>query len=170
MIKLSPKDKKNEIILFRSDLEFNSMTDVLKEIENKRETGEQEMQDEKLVWKYSMDSEDELVIPKFRFNIETNYSSLEGSTFHSGIMKYIIEIAWQRTAFILDESGTEIESEASMEVTASAEEEIPEEKPRPKKMRFDKPFFLMLKKTDRVNPYFGMWVANSELMISELDN
>lgn len=41
------------------------------------------------------------------------------------------------------------------------------EKPRPKKLIFDQPFFVLLKRTNSKNPYFAMWVANAELMIRE---
>lgn len=34
-------------------------------------------------------------------------------------------------------------------------------------MIFDKPFFIMLKKTNSQNPYFGLWVANTELMTKQ---
>jgi len=74
------------------------------------------------------------------FNIETNYSTLEGNRFNSYKQNFQIERVWQRTAFILDESGAEIESEAEIEV--AVEEEY--EKQKPKKMVFDKPFLILL--------------------------
>ena len=105
-------------------------------------------------------------MPEFNFNIETNYSTLEGNNFKSNKQNFKIERAWQRTAFILDESGAEIESEAEFEaVTEEIEEEY--EKPKPKKMIFDKPFLILLKRTDPQNPYFGLWTINTELMIKE---
>ncbi len=45
------------------------------------------------------------------------------------------------------------------------EEDI--ELPKPKKMVFDKPFLILLKRTDAKNPYFGLWTMNTELMIRE---
>jgi hypothetical protein len=42
-----------------------------------------------------------------------------------------------------------------------------EENPHPKKMFFDKDFLLLLKRTDAQNPYFGLWVVNTELMVKE---
>jgi len=32
-------------------------------------------------------------------------------------------------------------------------------------MIFDKPFLVLLKRSDAKNPYFAMWVANSELFL-----
>jgi hypothetical protein len=66
----------------------------------------------------------------------------------------------------LDESGAKIESEAEIEV-AVEEMAIIEEIKKPKKMYLDKPFFIILKRTDSKNPYFALWNANSELMIKE---
>jgi hypothetical protein len=61
--------------------------------------------------------------------------------------------------------GADIESEAEVEVTEEVEEE--HEKPKPKKMIFDKPFLILLKRTDAKNPYFGLWTTNTELMTKE---
>jgi len=165
IIKLLPKDKNHEILLFKTEDTFNSMSEMVAEIEKLTKIGETEKKNEKLSWKYYYADEDEVVIPKFNFNIETNYSTLEGSKFKTKKTGYQIETAWQRTAFILDESGAEIESEAVME--ACVEEEEDYEKPKPKKMIFDSSFLTLLKRTDSKKPYFGLWTTNSELMIKE---
>ena len=34
-------------------------------------------------------------------------------------------------------------------------------------MIFDKPFFVMLRRTDAKNPYFCLYVANPELLVRE---
>lgn len=164
IIKLLPKDKENEIILFKTDQNFNSIAEMTTEIEKLTETGKTEKKNEKINWKYFYSSEDEVIIPKFNFNIETNYTTLEGNRFSSHKQIFQIERVWQRTAFILDESGAEIESEAEIEV-AEVEEEY--EKPKPKKMIFDKPFLILIKRTDAKNPFFGLWTTNTELMTKE---
>lgn len=159
IIKLSPKDKEHEIILFKSDNTFKSMSEILPFIINKIEVGKKERVSKKSA--YLLNDEDEVVIPKFKFNIDHNYTTIEGNTFSSANQEYTIETIYQRTAFILDESGAEVESESEV-----ALEELEENgsKPVPKKMIFDKPFFLMLKRTDAKNPYFALWVNNAELM------
>jgi hypothetical protein len=50
-------------------------------------------------------------------------------------------------------------------ITSPAESKY--EKPKPKKMIFDKPFLILLKRTDAKNPYFGLWATNTELMTKE---
>lgn len=165
IIKLLPKDKEHEIILFKTDQKFQSIAEMISEIEKLIEIGKSERKNIKISWKYNYNEEDIVVIPKFNFNIETNYSTLEGNIFISEKQNFQIKRAWQRTAFILDESGSEIISEAEIEVTLALEEEY--EKPKPKKMVFDKPFLILLKRTDVKNPYFGLWTTNTELMTKE---
>lgn len=165
IIQLSPKDKGHQIILFKSSDTYQSMSEILAVIDNNNKIGRKEKTSEKTAWRYLLTDEDEVIIPKFKFNIETNYSALEGNKFKAGNQGYLIETAYQRTAFILDESGAEIESEAIVAAISESMEE--ETKPHPKKMTFDKPFFLMLKRTDCKNPYFGLWASNTELMVSE---
>jgi hypothetical protein len=166
IIKLLPKDKEQEIILFKTEKGFNLIAEMTLEIEKLTEIGKEEIKNEKINWKYYYDFEDIVIIPKFSFNIQTNYKTLEGTSFAANGESYDIIKAWQRTAFILDESGAEIESEAEIEyVTEEIEDEY--EKPKPKKMIFDKPFLILLKRTDTKNPYFGLWTTNTELMIKE---
>ena len=165
IVKLLPKEKEHEVILFMSEKKFNSISEMNKEIERLTEIGKKEIKNNKINWKYYYKEEDQLIIPKFNFNIETNYDSLEGNKFSSENENHNIERAFQRTAFKLDESGAIIESEAEIEVTVEEIEET--EKPKPKKMIFDKPFLILLKRTDAKNPYFGLWTTNTELMIKE---
>jgi len=103
-----PKDKEHEIILFKTDQIFNSISEMTSEIEKLTEIGNTEMKNEKIKWKYYYNEEDEVVTPKFNFNIETNYTTLERS-FNLNKPFFRIERVWQRTAFIFDESGAEIE-------------------------------------------------------------
>jgi hypothetical protein len=168
IIKLLPKDKQHEIILFKTDKVFHSMIEMNEEILRLSAIGKEERKNEKINWRYYFSTgEDEVVIPKFNFNIETNYSTLEGNIFKTTKQEYRILKAWQRTAFLLDENGAEIESEAEFEAYAEEEEEVEKEEPSPKKMIFDKDFLLLLKRTDSQNPYFGLWVVNTELMMKE---
>lgn len=164
IIKLLPKDTSHEIILFKSEKKWNTMTDINREISKLIQMGTQEKAVEKTAWKYYFNDEDEVVIPNFSFNLETHFKTLENTNFSTTKQDYIITKAWQRNAFILNEKGAEVESEATMEMACEA---IEKELPQPKKMIFNEPFFLMLKKTTVQNPYFCIWVKNTELMEKE---
>lgn len=166
IIKLLPKEKEHEIILFKTEEKYSSIAEMNNAIKKYSKVGTAEIKNYKLQWKYLLREEDEVIIPKFNFNLETNHKTLENSKFTAGKEEYFIEKAKQRTAFILDEMGAEVESDALIE-TATTEESIQEEKPKPKKMKFDKPFLILLQRKAAENPYFALWNANSELMTKE---
>jgi len=166
IIKIEPKDNTQEIILYKTTLSFKTMSEMVNNLSMKL--------DNRLAAKiangknYCFNDSDELVIPKLKFNLEYNYSSLEGKEFKTTQSGYKVETASQRNAFILDENGTKVESEAAVEVTTlSREPKVIEVKPKIKHMIFDKPFFLLLKKADSRNPYFALHIVTPELMIKE---
>lgn len=162
IIRLQPANKEHEIVLYKTTARFKTMAEIVADIEKKTTKGNQERKNPELGWRYAMRDGDEVVIPKLEFNIETSYSTLEGQKFQSFGRTYHIGTAWQRTAFILDEKGAEIESEA--EESYLMDEESEPEVQRPKSMRFDKPFFTMLRRADSTNPYLAIWTSNTELM------
>ena len=77
-------------------------------------------------------------------------------------------MAFQRSGFIFDENGAVVESEAivASEAPAAMEEEAPQVK-QIKRMVFDKPFVIVIKRKGYENPYFVMTVNNPELMIKK---
>jgi hypothetical protein len=162
IITLLPKDSEHEIILAMTSASFTSLSDAVNDVTSKMKTGEAEKNEYRSTnFKFEFNDEDELVIPKLQFNIETHYATLEGKTFRSATAKYTIGEASQRTAFVLNEKGARVETEAEVAVFADSTGAVP------KKMRFDKPFFVMLKRVESQYPYFAAWIANSELMIKE---
>ena len=162
ILKLNPKDSEHEIILSKSTKKLETFANHLDHIEKQIPKGQIEKGKKKTEWKYLLSGFDEVLIPKFSFNIEHNYPSLTGSKIRANGEVLEIETVSQRIAFILDEKGAQIESEAEIDLTT--EEEELEEKPRPKKMHFNKPFCIILKRKNSDKPYFAMWVSNSELM------
>ena len=159
---LKPKDRKHEIILVKTSFARNyQITNQLLELSNK-EAGFQKARNPKNYWKYALMDEDKIRIPIIRFNIATNYTGIEGTHFFTQHKKREILTLYQRTAFVLNEKGAEVESETIMAVTDSTSAVM--ERPQPKNLIFDKPFLILLKRTDSKNPYFAMFVANNELM------
>lgn len=162
VIGLNPSDKQHQILLSTSTKKFKTLAESNAEIQRLILIGREQKKEPKTSWRRSFEDEDVLIIPKFSFNISTHFPTLEGKPFESGARRYKLDEAWQRTAFILDEVGAEVESEAE-----TSTDYIEGEKPKPKKLIFDKPFTIFLKKANSSNPYFGMWVADTELMIME---
>ena len=166
IVRLYPSEQEHEIILYMPNDQSGTLQQMFDSVEKKIKKGNKDRIIYENFWKYRLHNEgDELLVPKFSFNIETNYTTLENSKFKMGDKPYLIETAYQRTAFLLDEEGAKAESEALEETTV---EESPagaiEEKPHPKKLHFNKPFLVILKRKDSPNPYFAMWVENTELM------
>jgi len=162
-IKLIPKEKNQEIILMKSN--FNDNVVFKNEIErlNNLEKTFKKNKNEKNNWKYYYNDEDLVSIPIIEFNIETNYTKIEGSYFYTKHNSFYVDIMYQKTAFILNEKGAEVESMANIEACVEEmEEEI--DLPKPKKMFFNKPYLIMLKRKNSLYPYFAMFVSNSELM------
>jgi hypothetical protein len=164
IIKLLPKDRNNEIILLKTSEKYSSMSQILSDIKRKIQTGQLERRNVELNWQYFLNKDDRVIIPKLNFHIVANYSKLEGAKFRSNSKSYFIDEAVQRTAFRLDERGAIVESEARIVTLSMDKENL---KHKPKLLIFDKPFFIMLKKKNVSNPYLGIWIANTELMIKE---
>lgn len=165
VLKFTPKDERHEIILMKG---FNNVKDLSEALTITGEliaSGEKEMEDQAQKWKYAFNMKDVFLIPVIKFNIATYYKTIEGQNFKTGGQAYKIATAYQRTGFILNESGAVVESEARVDVLSAALE-APEDpnKPHPKKMIFDKPFLIIIKKKGQANPYFVMKVENTELM------
>ncbi len=162
ILKLVPKDKRHEIILVKGLDKYQTLKDAIKLTNELVSKGKQEQTDNKLLWKYQIVHEDIFAIPAIKFNIATNYKNIEGQGFStSDTKKHSVQVAYQRTGFIFNENGAVVESEAvAVTDSASAEPIIT----HPKKMIFDRPFLIIIKRADKSNPYFVMKVANAELL------
>ncbi len=169
IVKLLSDDPDHEIILFATDQPAETMAEMIAEVHRLTALGQEQRSEKHHEWRYQWNYGDSLLVPKMAFNLQTNYKTLEGNRFFSDFLPYVILTAWQRTAFLLDESGAEVESEAEMEAYLEEIEEEEEELqlPVPKKMFFDQPFLLLMQRKDAPNPYFVMWVANTELLVKE---
>jgi hypothetical protein len=162
ILKLIPKDKQHEIILVKGLEKYQTLKDAIKLTNDLVAQGKQEQTDNKLLWKYQIVHEDEFAIPVIKFNIATNYKNIEGQGFSTADnKKHSVEVAYQRTGFIFNENGAVVESEAVAAVDSASAEPIIT---HPKKMIFDRPFLIIIKRADKTNPYFVMKVANAELL------
>ena len=119
-------------------------------------------------WKYQFEDDDMVIIPDMSFNISSDFNKLINNTFTAKQESYRIIKAWQRIAFLLNETGAKIESEAELEMALDECSELEEPvRHEPKRMIFDKAFFLILHRSDAPHPYCCMHLVNSELMVKE---
>jgi hypothetical protein len=165
ILKLAPKEKDHEIFLVKGLKNIKTLADAVLQLKKMIEQGEKEKLDERKSWRYSLNEDDIFLIPVIKYNIEAKYKSLEGQSFITGNRNPSIVMAYQRTGFILNENGAVVESKSIVTTTDTSFVSI--EKPRPKKMIFDKPFFIMMKRKEQPNPYFMMKVENAELLSKE---
>jgi len=154
-ISLFPKNKKHEIILIMHKGRKNDFKDYFQRYNQQKELEKNQ--------KVYFNDDDKVEIPIIEFNLEKSFNKIVGSSFKANDTKYTMLEAYQRNAFILNENGTEVES--IVEMSTDAKEEV--EKIKPKMMIFNKPFVVLLKRKDAENPYFGVYIANNELLKKE---
>lgn len=109
------------------------------------------------------DAPPHLIVPKLNFDVVRRYDEIVGKrlvTDNPDIAKdlYVLE-AMQDIRFQMDEKGVRLRSEANMSIGCAVSA------PRVTPMVFDKPFLIMLTRSDARRPYFAMWVANAELLV-----
>ena len=108
---------------------------------------------------------DILKVPKFNFDITRRYKELEGRLLlvkNPKVAKDLFILsALQNIRFQMDERGVRLRSESHLAIGCGVSHT-----PEPKHiMIFDKPFLLMLRRTDAKVPYFALWVDNPELLV-----
>jgi hypothetical protein len=100
---------------------------------------------------------DTLLIPSMNWRISHHFKELEGEDkeFENPSMKGLyLDKALETIQFRLDRSGAELESESQIGVKSAGESHF----------HFDRPFLIILRKRNAKQPFFVMWVANSELL------
>ncbi|HLV50459.1 MAG TPA: hypothetical protein VKY44_00725, partial [Flavobacterium sp.] len=121
-----------------------------KEVENQKSEG--------YSWKSHFTYLDKVRIPMIEFNLKKKYNELIGNQFQAKNVMYEIVDVNQQNAFVLNEKGAEVESMATMDAAASAEEI------EPKNLIFNKPFVVFLKRKNSDFPYFAVYISNPELL------
>lgn len=151
VLKLTPEDKNYEILLVKGAAANTTLAGVLLWIEDVGTS------------RWAINNEirdgDVVLIPRLAFNLSTNYATLEGQLLLTTSGEpYRFRTAFQQTAFLLDENGGTVESMARVELDWLSGGE------RPKKLVFDEPFYIVVKRMDTLNPCLMMKVENTELM------
>jgi hypothetical protein len=108
----------------------------------------------------------ELAIPKLNFDLRGDFPQLEGLVLQPGpsahVKDLVISKAEQLVRFQLNEKGAILKSEAVIIMRALA---MPVSEPKWHIMIFDKPFLILMKRTDSDRPYFALWVGNASLLV-----
>lgn len=159
-IRIQPKDFEHEIILIKTPKFLGSMENVFKYL-TKEQNSFERTRTERNDWKYVWNDEDEVRIPVINFQVYDAFTELLNSKFTSSDKQYLITEFYQRTAFLLNEKGAEVESETMIEASEAMDIE---DLPQPKLLHFDDDFIVFLKRKDKAFPYFALKCINSHLM------
>jgi len=159
-LQINPSDSLHEIILIKNDFEDNTTFknelfryNLLKDhAENNLESSEK--------WKIEILDNDTILIPIINFDLYSNYPNLKNTSFTIDNSPFSIEEIKQRIQFRLDQNGAIVESE--FVIVAPSVDEVEEIKP--KKLIFDKPFLIFLKRKDAKFPYFAAYIKDSRLL------
>lgn len=98
-------------------------------------------------------------IPYVYCNMQKEFAEVEGAQIlNKGFETYSISKAIQLIEFNLNEAGISIRSESEIEAVECSV------RFKPRILEFNKPFLIIVKEKDKNEPYFLMWVNNTELM------
>ena len=164
LLKIFPKDEAHEIWLLLCRDSLPTLGAAVQKAKIWSRTGAEQTSGETHQWKYRFYANDVISLPETRFNIAAHYKGLEGQVLYLKDGQRTIVTAYQRTGFILNETGAVAESHAVMAVD-SAIAPVRMEIPPPKKLIFNQPFYIILKRKEASHPYFVMRVANAELLV-----
>ena len=154
IISITPADSTQEIILVKGDKTSQNFTAVMKRIEDLRKVSAKSKN-------YTDHISDEpLKIPKIIFNLKKNFQSLVDQSFDYDDLPWGIDTARQRTAFILDEKGAKVESEAKIVATPRGAAAV-----SPREFIFDTDFYIILRDKRKTYPYFGLKIVDDELLV-----
>lgn len=103
---------------------------------------------------------DQLGIPYLKFRTNKEFNEINRARIlNKGFENYSFARALQIIDFDLDEGGISVESIVELDAVFG----IPR-KFEPRVLNFDKPFLIILKEKGTTDPYFLMWVGNTEFM------
>jgi hypothetical protein len=105
----------------------------------------------------SFEIADHLLVPTMHWRIRHRFSELEGPDKliqNAGWTDSYVDQAFQVVQFRLDKGGAELRSQAGIVVKFG-----------PRFFHFDRPYLIYMKKRDAKEPFFVMWVDNTELMV-----
>ncbi|WP_089783937.1 hypothetical protein [Chitinophaga sp. YR573] len=151
IVSITPQDTSKEILFCMGYNQFHDFNKLYKSVNidiadaKKKES-----------WRTSFMENDGFSAPKINFDLTQQLSSVQGQQFRAGKETYTITNASLRNAFLLTEKGATVFNEADM---MAALDSIPV-----KRMIFDSPYTIILRKKTSPQPFAMMTIADTELM------
>lgn len=164
ILRLTAGPDNDQILLAKGFTDGEKLSAMETKVNTAVSKGKQELAKGKNTWKYTLGAEDDVLIPEIRFHLSCSYHELINLPVTVRGQTLRITEAAQRTAFVLDEKGVILESEAVVGVDSLS---ASMEAPPVKRLHFDKPFLILMQEQGGKHPYFMMKVANAEWMVKE---
>jgi len=150
IVKLKLKDNSDEIFLAKG-FDMEKPAAVVREINQKNKDNLE-----------TIGVNDLFSMPKLHLDYQRDYAELMGKCLsNEGFQDYCISIMKEKIKFDMDQKGARVENEAVI-VVSTAMPGGPS--PEIKKFILDKPFWIVMKRSSSINPYFILGVNNTALM------
>ena len=143
-LRLNPKDQDHEIILVKAD--FNAdfkFTDHILDTE---------------VVEEHITNEDKILIPMIKLNLESKYRNISQEQIYADSKPFMISSVEQKIKFELNNKGAQVESKVEIMGKWNC---APME---PKRLVFDKPFIVYLRRKKNNTPYFVAYISNTKFL------
>lgn len=161
-LRLHTLDTSQELILIMDPQKHQNFQAVWQHFLKNRNTADAERIQALNEWKYAFSEEDELMIPYVGFNLEKNFGYLCGTTFKTGNEQHSLQQLKQRNAFVMDETGVQVESEVQMLTDSAGVSPITP--PKPQHLIFNRPFYIFMKRNGNFYPFFAVYIQNPALL------
>lgn len=152
IVKLNPAYTTDEIILSRIDKD-DTFLQMFKKSQQRIKEGERKIKQNPTI--YSLNAEDELIIPVINFKASKEYPELKGLQFSSRYGP--IDAFNQNIQFIFDEKGVAMESTVAVSDSVGKPQ-------KPKILHYNRPFYLYIKEASAPYPYFNLWVSDIDIL------
>ncbi|MEI6627466.1 MAG: hypothetical protein WCL61_02630 [bacterium] len=149
IIKLRLKDNSDELILAKGYDMTNPQNAVDEVVANDK------------AWLPEMGERDNFEAPKLKLDYSRDYVEMINKYLaNKGFENYYIAQMYENIKFDMDEAGAKVENEAVITMALGARvDEV-----KPKNLTLNKPYWIVMKRSDSQNPYFILGVNNTELM------
>lgn len=143
-LRLNPKDQDHEIILVKADFkaDFN-FTDHIVDTEFIEE---------------HITNKDKILIPMIKLDLESNYPNISNEQIYADSKPFMISSVEQKVKFELNNKGAKVESQVEFMGKWNC---APME---PKRLIFDKPFIVYLRRKTSNTPYFVAYISNIKFL------
>jgi len=151
IISLELKNSKDRLILAKG-YDITSPKDIVNKL------GEIDFDDYEHV-----KEEDLFEMPELHLDYHRDYEEMVGKALgNEAFCGYIITTMFENIKFDMDHIGARVENEAVVLAEFGYAN-----KPKPKRLILDNPFWVIMKQNNSTHPYFMLGVDNTELMIKE---